>query len=100
MRCSWSPWPSLLRTGTARLGSSGAVSKGDQIEVHNHVMFRFVAGLGGVSLALTGETLGQNPGGHFGFGGPLGAANGLGPPALRNGIGGGIGPPGGGGLGG
>ena len=53
-----------------------------------------------VSLALTGETLGQNPGGHFGFGGPLGAANGLGPPALRNGIGGGIGPPGGGGLGG
>jgi len=50
-----------------------------------------------VSVALTGETLGQNAGGRFGFGGPLGAANGLGPPALRGGIGGGVGGPGGGG---
>jgi hypothetical protein len=50
-----------------------------------------------VSVALTGETLGQNTGGRFGFGGPLGAANGLGPPALRGGIGGGVGGPGGGG---
>jgi hypothetical protein len=53
-----------------------------------------------VGLALTGQTLSQNPGGHFGFGGPLGAANGLGPPALRGGIGGGIGSPVGGGSGG
>ena len=52
-----------------------------------------------ISLALTGETRSQNPGGRFGFGGPLGAAGGLGPPALRGGMGGGIGPQGGGGLG-
>ncbi len=70
------------------LASSGTVSKGNRLRSTARLCFASFLASAVVIPALTGETLGQNPGGQFGFGGPLGAANGLGPPALRGGIGG------------